>query len=91
MEVTIKVHPNLKAGIGTEEIRVRISESETLDTLMMKISRRYPKLVEYVLDPTTGELRQDYSVLLNGRRMRDIHTKLKHKDEISVAPPDETF
>ena len=91
MEVIIRVHPNLKQEIGTEEIKVRISDSETLDTLMMKISRRYPRLVEYVLDPTTGELRQDYSILLNGRKMRDIHTKLKHKDEISIAPPEEAF
>ena len=89
MEVVIRIHPDLKHQIGTEEIKVRISDSETLDTLMMKISRRHPRLVEFVLDPTTGELRQDYSILLNGRRMRDIHTKLKHKDEISVAPPDE--
>jgi len=86
MEVLIRVHPSLKQQIGTEELKVKISETETLDTLMMKISRRHPTLVEYVLDPTTGELRQDYSILLNGRRMRDIHTKLKHKDEISIGP-----
>lgn len=90
MEVLIRIHPSLKHRIGAEELRVKISESETLDTLMMKISRRHPPLVEYVLDPTTGELRQDYSILLNGRRMRDIHTKLKHKDEISIGPPEET-
>ncbi len=89
MEVIIRVHPSFKSEIGTEEIRVKISEFETLDTLMMKISRRYPRLVEYVLDPTTGELRQDYTILLNGRRMRDIHTRLKHKDEISISPPAE--
>jgi molybdopterin converting factor small subunit len=88
MEVVIRLHPGLKRQIGTEEIHVRISETETLDTLMMKISRRHPRLVEFVLDPTTGELRQDYTILLNGRRMRDIHTKLKHKDEISIAPPE---
>jgi MoaD family protein len=90
MEVTIRVHPSFKHEIGTEEIKVKISDTETIDTLMMKISRRYPRLVEYVLDPTTGELRQDYTILLNGRRMRDIHTKLKHKDEISIAPPQQT-
>jgi molybdopterin converting factor small subunit len=54
----------------------------------MKISRRYPRLVEIMLDPTTGGLREDYNILLNGRRIRGIHTKLKHKDEISVLPPE---
>ncbi|MEM2637962.1 MAG: hypothetical protein QW704_01170, partial [Candidatus Hadarchaeales archaeon] len=72
--------------IGTCEVRVQISDYETIDTLMMKISRRYPKLLEMVIDPTTGDIRTDFEILLNGRRIKDIHTKLKHKDEISVNP-----
>jgi len=65
---------------------VQISDYETIDTLMMKISRRYPKLLEMVIDPTTGDIRTDFEILLNGRRIKDINTKLKHKDEISVNP-----
>jgi len=86
MEVVVRLHPSLKSEIGTCEVRVQISEYETVDTLMMKISRRYPKLVEMIIDPATGDLRTDYEILLNGRKIRDIHTKLKHKDEISVSP-----
>lgn len=72
--------------LGTDLIKVRIDDDETVDTLLMKISRRYPRLVEIMLDPITGEFREDYNILLNGRKIRGIHTKLKHKDEISVAP-----
>ncbi len=86
MEVVIRLHPSLKPEIGTCELRVPISEYETVDTLVMKISRRHPRLVEIIIDPATGDLRTDYEILLNGRRIRDIHTKLKHKDEISVSP-----
>ncbi|MFN4133254.1 MAG: hypothetical protein ACK4GQ_02665, partial [Candidatus Hadarchaeales archaeon] len=50
--------------------------------------RRYPRLVEIMIDPTTGEISERYRVLLNGRRIRGIHTRLKHKDEISVLPPE---
>jgi molybdopterin converting factor small subunit len=88
MEAFIRLHPSFKSEIGTDLIRVPIEDDETVDTLLMKISRRYPRLVEIMLDPTTGELREDYSILLNGRRIRGIHTKLKHKDEISVHPPE---
>lgn len=86
MEVLVRLHPSLKPEIGTCEVRVQISDYETIDTLMMKISRRYPKLVEMIIDPATGDLRTDFEILLNGRRIKDIHTKLKHKDEISVSP-----
>ncbi len=89
MEVSIKLHPKFKDKIGTDQLKIPIDEDETVDTLLMKISRRYPRLVEIMLDPTTGELRETQSILLNGRRIRGIHTKLKHKDEISVLPPEE--
>jgi len=93
MEVTVKLYGVFKEHAGTESIRVTISEDETVDTLLMKLSRRYPKVVEDVLDPTTGDLKESHNILLNGRRIqqiRGIHTKLKHKDEVTLAPPDET-
>jgi len=89
MEVTIKLHSSFKEKIGTDSIKVSIGDSETLDTLLMKISRRYPRIIEMVLDSTTGELREDFDILLNGRkinRMGGIHAKLKHKDEVTISP-----
>ncbi len=90
MEVVVKLHGDLreKAGIGT--IKVPINEDETVDTLLMKLGRRHLRVVEMILDPTTGELQENFNILLNGRRIqqiRGIHTKLKHKDEITISPP----
>lgn len=92
MEITVKLYGIFKEHAGTESIKVKISEEETVDTLLLKLSRRYPKVVEDVLDPTTGDLRENCNILLNGRRIqqiRGIHTKLKHKDEVTLAPPEE--
>jgi len=90
MEVVVKLHGDLQEKAGTGTIKVPIIEDETVDTLLMKLSRRHPKIVEAILDPTTGELRENFDILLNGRRIqqiRGIHTKLKHKDEIAISPP----
>lgn len=90
MEVTVRLHADFKSQVGTGTIRVSIDDDETVDTLLMKLSRRYPKLIEIVLDPTTGEIRENCDILLNGQRIqriRGIHTKLKHKDEIAISPP----
>lgn len=90
MEVIVKLHGDLREKAGTDTIKVPIDEGETVDTLLMKLSRRHPKVVEAILDSTTGELREYFNVLLNGRRIqqiRGIHTKLKDKDEIAVFPP----
>lgn len=90
MEVIVKLHGDLCEQAGTDTIKVPIEEDETVDTLLMKLSRRHPRVVETILDPTTGEVREHYDILLNGRRIqqiRGIHTKLKHKDEIAIFPP----
>ena len=89
MEVIVKLHGDLREKAGTDTVRVPIGEDETVDTLLMKLSRRHPRVVEKILDPTTGELSQSYEILLNGRsiqRTRGIHTKLKHKDELAISP-----
>lgn len=91
MEVIVKLHGDLQEKAGTGTIKVPIVEDETVDTLLMKLSRRHSTVVEAILDPTTGELRENFDILLNGRRIqqiRGIHTKLKHKDEIAISPPE---
>lgn len=88
MEVVVRLHGGFRDRAGTDTIKVPIGDDETVDTLLMKLSRRYPKVVEEVLDPTTGDVRANYDILLNGRRIlqiRGIHTKLKHKDEITIS------
>ncbi|KUO39561.1 MAG: hypothetical protein APZ16_01890 [Candidatus Hadarchaeum yellowstonense] len=88
MEVVVKLSDELRKQAGTDTIKIPIDEDETVDTLLMKLSRRHPKLVELVLDPTTGEAKGNYEILINGRRirhLRGIYTKLKHKDEVLIA------
>lgn len=93
MEVIVKLHGDLREKAGTDTIKVPIDEDETVDTLLMKLGRRHPRVVEMILDPTTGELQEHFNILLNGRRIqqvRGIHTKLKHKDEITVSSTEQT-
>lgn len=89
MEVLVKLHDELREKAGTGTIKMPIDDHETLDTLLIKIGRRHSNLLDYILDPITGELRSDLTILLNGRPLPaglGIHTKLKHKDEITISP-----
>jgi molybdopterin converting factor small subunit len=92
MYVMVTLQGELGKRAGTGSVRLPIESEETLDSLLMKLGRRHPSVVESVLDPTTGELSDRYQVLLNNRPLRrilGIHTKLKHKDEITILPPTE--
>ncbi len=89
MYVVVNLQGELSKRAGTGNIRIPIDEEETLDSLLMKLGRRHPSVVESVLDPTTGELSSSCQVLLNNRPVRPlpgIHTRLKHKDEITILP-----
>jgi len=89
MYVMVTLQGELGKRAGTGSVRLPIDNEETLDSLLMKLGRRHPSVVESVLDPTTGELSDRYQVLLNNRPVRrvlGIHTKLKHKDEITILP-----
>lgn len=91
MEVLVKLYNELREKAGTDTIKMPINDHETVDTLMIKIGRRHPILLDYILDPITGELKESLTILLNGRQIpsrRGIHTKLKHKDEIAISPPE---
>ena len=90
MEVTLKLQGDLREKAGTDTIRLPINENDTIDTLLIRLGKRHPILLEAILDPTTGELKPYFNILLNGRqiqRMGGIHTKLKHKDELAISPP----
>lgn len=89
MEVLVKLHDELREKAGTDTIKMPIANHETIDTLLIKIGRRHSTLLDHILDPITGELRSDLTILLNGRPIPaglGIHTKLKHKDEITISP-----
>jgi MoaD family protein len=91
MQITVKLLGELEKIAGTKEIKLSINEGDTIDTVFLKLSRRYPKMVESLLDPLTGEIADKYEVLLNRRRPKEgLYTKLKNRDELSLAPKIQT-
>jgi MoaD family protein len=91
MQITVKLLGELEKMAGTKEIKLSINEGDTIDTVFLKLSRRYPKMVESLLNPLTGEIADKYEVLLNGRRPKEeLYTKLKNRDELSLAPKVQT-
>jgi MoaD family protein len=91
MQITVKLLGELEKMAGTKEIKLSINEGDTIDTVFLKLSRRYPKMVESLLDPLTGEIADKYEVLLNGRYPKEgLYTKLKNRDELSLAPKIQT-
>ncbi|KXA98069.1 hypothetical protein AKJ39_02550 [candidate division MSBL1 archaeon SCGC-AAA259J03] len=87
MKVRVTIREEIKEGTGPTSIKIPIKEQETIDTLLIKLSRRNPELVESILDPRTGNIKEEFNVHLNGRPIRKIkglHTRLKDKDEITI-------
>ncbi len=89
MNVKVKIHEKLSKDSGENTTKIPINNQETIDTLLIKLSRRNPRLVESILDPRTGNLEDDYNIKLNGRsikKIKGLHTTLKNKDELFITP-----
>lgn len=88
MKVNVNVPEEISEKSRSESIKISIKRQETIDTLLIKLSRRKPDLVESVLDPRTGELKEDFDITLNGRsvkKIKGLHTRLKDKDELAIV------
>lgn len=88
MKVKVQVQGKLKEEVGSNNFTLVIEEGETIDLLLIKLSRRNPNLVESILDPRTGDLKEEFDIELNGRsikKIKGLHTRLKNKDEIFIT------
>ncbi len=88
MKVKVIIREELCDDGGPKTIKIPIQEQETIDTLLLKLSRRNPNLVESILDPRTGDVKDGFNLNLNGRSIKGIkglHTRLKNKDEVEIT------
>ncbi|MFP4005346.1 MAG: MoaD/ThiS family protein [Candidatus Hadarchaeia archaeon] len=88
MNVKVKIECDLCEKKGGREIKIPIGQEETVDMLLIRLSKRTPEVVESILDPRTGGLRSGYTIKLNGRPVKEIkgmHTKIKERDEVKIT------
>ncbi len=92
MKVKVTVRDEIKGGSSAGSIKIPVQKQETIDTLLIKLSRRNPNLVESILDPRTGGIKEEFNVLLNGRsieKIKGLHTRLKDRDEVTILHSDD--
>ena len=88
MKIKVRVQGELKEKVGSNNFTLVIDDRDTIDVLLIKLGRRNPDLVESILDPRTGNLKDDFDIQLNGRsikKIKGLHTRMKNKDEISIT------
>ncbi|MFW9795121.1 MAG: ubiquitin-like small modifier protein 1 [Candidatus Thorarchaeota archaeon] len=65
-------------------------EASNIRELLEILSKTYPKFSETVLNDESGELKQFYSCMVNGKRielLESYDTMLKDNDSIALFPP----
>lgn len=91
MNVKVIVRNGPPEKSGSTDTKIPIKEGETIDTLLIKLSKRNPNVVESILDPRTGDLKDKCNIELNGRsikKIKGLHTRLKNKDEVTISVQD---
>lgn len=88
MNVKVEIQCDFEGRKGKSEMKIPIKKQETIDTLLIKLSKRTPEVVETILDPRTGGLKDSFDIELNGRSIgmiKGMHTRLKEGDEVTIT------
>jgi len=82
---------DVKEIIGSREVSLVLVEGNTIRHLLDNLFERYgPELKEKIIDSKTGNMRLQYTILLDGKNinyLNGMETKLTNGSVISLLPP----
>jgi len=79
--VKVKLFANFREAVGSREIEI---EAKTIKELLFSLIERYPKLEEYFSE---DRLKDYVHIMVNGKIIKDLATKLKQDDVVAIFPP----
>ncbi len=79
--VKVKLFANFREVVGSREIEI---EAKTIKELLLSLTKRYPKLEEYFSE---DRLKDYVHIMVNGKIIEDLATKLKQDDVVAIFPP----
>jgi len=79
--VKVKLFANFREAVGSREIEI---EAKTIKELLFSLTERYPKLEEYFSE---DRLKDYVHIMVNGKIIEDLATKLKQDDVVAIFPP----
>ena len=86
--VLVKFFATVREATGVKNIEMDADTvREVLDTLQVKFGERF---TQTVIDPNTGNLKQFFSCMVNGKRIElldSYDTKLADNDAVALFPP----
>lgn len=86
--VIVKFFASVREVTGTKD---REMEAETIQELLEKLKTTYGhRFIHAVIDPKTGQLKQFYSCMVNGKRIELLdgyETRLSDNDAVALFPP----
>jgi len=81
--VRVKLFANFREIVNKSELLI---EACTVRDLLVKLSKRYPKLGELIFDEK-GNLRTYVNIAVNGEIVSDYDVELDDDDVVAIFPP----
>jgi MoaD family protein len=73
--------------VGKREISQKISPGTTLGDILGILARKYGKDFQETINEKTGQVNIDTLIMLNGKNVRNINTKINDDDLIIITAP----
>ncbi len=93
MKISVRFFTSLRELIGKKEETVEFSDDEkvTIDRILRLLSSEHGKrFVDYVYEPTKGEVKSFLQFLVNGKSastLNGLQTELRDGDVLAILPP----
>jgi molybdopterin synthase sulfur carrier subunit len=93
LQVSVRFFTSLREIVDKKEETLKFPEDEkvTVDTVLKTLAQRYGKrLIEYVYEGKTKEVRGFLQFLVNGKSattMNGLETELEDGDVLAILPP----
>jgi sulfur-carrier protein len=92
MEIQVKGYLTFKLLLGEQKLFFNDSQPPTLRDVLEELFKKHsPDLEKFLIDPQSGELSRQASVLVNGRHHSHmdggLESKLKEGDQVAIFPP----
>lgn len=86
MEVEVRVHGRLAELLNVTHLKVDLGDDSKLGDLIRSLDKLNPRFSQVLLD-SSGRLKQDYIILVNGESVEDLDRRLSNGDVVDILPP----
>ncbi len=86
-ELRILFHATFREVTGRKEIKEELQKNTTVKSILDKLTKKYGKDFNGIIDPKTKKISTEVLIMINGRAIRTTDIILEDRDSLIISLP----